>query len=155
MTQETKLCRKCNTVKPITDFYLARNGRASGDKLVRKTPCKRCSSDAAMAWQRADPERTKLQKKAWRLRSEYGISMEEYVALLTKQNGRCAVCGLEEARSNLGGGNYMLCVDHCHDTGAIRGLLCNNCNRALGLLNDSVDHLKEMIRYLTEGSGSN
>lgn len=155
MTEETKLCRKCETIKPLTDFYLVRNGKASGDKLVRKGSCKRCQSDGAAAWQRANPERTKQQKKAWRLRTEYGITLKEYEARLVAQSGRCAICGLDESRSNLGSGNFMLSVDHCHDSGAVRGLLCNNCNRAIGMLGDSPEILKRAIRYLTEGSDSN
>jgi hypothetical protein len=155
MIEETKLCRKCDTIKPLGDFYRARNGKASGDKLVYKTPCKSCQSGLARNWQLANPERTKRQKKAWRLRTDYGITIEEYEARLTAQSGRCAICGLDESRSNLGNGNFMLSVDHCHDSGAIRGLLCNNCNRAIGMLGDDPEILKRAIQYLVEGSGSN
>ena len=62
--------------------------------------------------------------------------------MLHRQNGVCAVCGV--------GGK--LHVDHDHETGLVRGLLCGSCNRALGLLKDNVDSLKMAIDYLERGS---
>ena len=146
-----KTCRGCMQPKTLDQFLASRTDPKTG-RVVLRSRCRTCGSATATAWQKANPERTKRQKKTWRLQSEYGISLEEYEALLVKQNSKCALCGIEESRSHLGGGNYMLCVDHCHDTGAIRGLLCNNCNRGLGFLGDRIETLEGAIRYLKEGS---
>lgn len=86
-------------------------------------------------------------KRAWRgqkLRAKYGIGLAEYETLLQAQNGKCAICGCVNQREG-----YSLAVDHCHLTGRIRGLLCNNCNRGIGLLNDSVVQLQKAIDYLS------
>ena len=68
--------------------------------------------------------------------------LDEYDFILEKQEGKCAICG---ASDNFG---RYLCVDHSHETGKIRGLLCNPCNQALGLLKDNVGILNNAIDYL-------
>lgn len=60
-----------------------------------------------------------------------------------KDNATCAIC--KKHKSNF---TRALAVDHCHTTGKIRGLLCTNCNRALGNIKDSIDNLKNAIEYL-------
>jgi hypothetical protein len=83
------------------------------------------------------------------LRKEFGIGLEEYGAMLEKQGGVCAICKQEE--TTVRAGRVMaLPVDHCHETGKIRGLLCNSCNRALGKFKDSVEHLLAAASYLEE-----
>jgi Recombination endonuclease VII len=70
----------------------------------------------------------------------YGISPAEYDALLAKQGGACAIC----RRRTKG----RLCIDHCHVTGMVRGLLCNECNGALGYLRDDQASLVAALAYL-------
>lgn len=81
------------------------------------------------------------------LKRTYKITMELYVKMLEEQKNRCKICG--------GDGFLMsenhklkLVVDHCHSSGAIRGLLCHNCNRGLGLFKDSSEVLNKAIQYL-------
>jgi Recombination endonuclease VII len=74
------------------------------------------------------------------LKRLYGISPAEYDALLAKQGGACAIC---RKRSK-----GRLCVDHCHVTGTVRGLLCNECNCALGYLKDDQASLVAALAYL-------
>lgn len=75
---------------------------------------------------------------------KYGITPEYYADLLDIQAGGCAICGALEEDQRDG----VLGVDHCHETGAVRGLLCENCNRAIGLLQDDPELLRMAIRYL-------
>ena len=101
-------------------------------------------------------ERTKEQKERNRMaqkRYQYGISAQEYEELLLKQDGKCAVCRNGETRMSRYGRVRSLSVDHCHTTGAIRGLLCDNCNNILGRANDSPAILRRLAAYLevTEG----
>lgn len=70
----------------------------------------------------------------------YNISKEEYINLLNKQNNKCVICKKIP--------NKKLGIDHCHKTGKIRGLLCNNCNSALGFLNDDMELVKNAYDYL-------
>lgn len=72
----------------------------------------------------------------------YGITVAQYNELILKQNGACAICKTE-------GNRQSLSVDHDHETGRIRGLLCHNCNLAIGLCHDSIEILKASIEYLT------
>jgi hypothetical protein len=81
------------------------------------------------------------------LKRRYGITVEEYDAMLEQQGNRCAIC-----RTDKPGGKGRFHVDHDHQTGEVRGLLCNNCNRALGHFKDNVLILEQAIRYLNEES---
>ncbi len=77
----------------------------------------------------------------------YGITYETYMGMYEAQNALCKICngvGFKMKPEN----SIMLVVDHCHTTGKVRGLLCHNCNRALGLLKDSAANLNSAINYL-------
>jgi hypothetical protein len=72
---------------------------------------------------------------------KYGLTVKDYTVLLELQHGVCAIC---LAAPNA----TRLVVDHCHHSNAVRGLLCHNCNKALGFLNDDVKRIEAMIAYL-------
>ena len=76
---------------------------------------------------------------------KYGISLEDYDRMFEKQNGNCKTCGLPEI-------NQRLAVDHCHETGKVRGLLCSRCNLVLGRVEENTETLWNMIEYLKEHS---
>lgn len=76
-----------------------------------------------------------------RRKAKYGITRDQYEALLDEQNGRCKICG-----GNFG---YDLRVDHNHGTGEVRGLLCANCNSGIGYLKDDPEIMKSAIQYLS------
>lgn len=80
-------------------------------------------------------------------RNAYGITCDEWEALYKTQGGVCAIC-LQEGFTMKESHVAKLMVDHCHTTGRVRGLLCHNCNRALGLLKDSTENLTRAIAYL-------
>ncbi len=71
----------------------------------------------------------------------YKLTIDQYEQLMIKQNGVCAICKNPES-------DRRLAVDHCHQSGKIRGLLCKSCNRALGLFQDSTDRIYKAINYL-------
>jgi hypothetical protein len=75
------------------------------------------------------------------LTRRYGLTIDQYRVLLDRQGGKCAICGGNE-------NGRRFAVDHCHDTGRIRGLLCMKCNTGIGKLRDSVDLLRKAIAYL-------
>lgn len=79
----------------------------------------------------------------------YGITVAEYDVMYDKQNGVCAICDLEEtAKDRITGKPRKLAVDHCHKTGKVRGLLCTNCNTAIGRLKDDLSLFRAAVRYL-------
>jgi hypothetical protein len=78
-----------------------------------------------------------------RLQREFGITLAEYNQMLVQQNGGCAIC-------NRLPGKRRVAVDHDHETGIVRGLLCTQCNQMLGLTRDSVTTLQSAIEYLSK-----
>lgn len=89
----------------------------------------------------AGKEAHKESERRRRYRRLYGITVEQYDAHVAAQGGTCAICGTAPEQ--------RLAVDHDHDTGAVRGLLCFTCNAGLGLLGDSVVRLARALAYLT------
>lgn len=81
---------------------------------------------------------------------ERGLSFDEYEALVVEHDNRCAICHQEETRKTSQSKDKVmrLCIDHSHDTGKVRGLLCHCCNTALGKLKDSLQLLESSIVYL-------
>jgi hypothetical protein len=113
--------------------------------------------EAKLAWDKANPEKRKQNHERFKtkrpdyfvnkhLKSSYGITVDDYNAILTVQNHKCAGCGIEDTKAP----RNKLYVDHCHKTNNIRGLLCQHCNTALGMVKDNPDTLLNLISYLRE-----
>ena len=92
-------------------------------------------------WRAANPERHAAARRRSDLWLTYGLTPEAYQALHDGQGGTCAVCSIRETKRSLH-------VDHDHVTGRVRGLLCNSCNRGIGLLKDDPRILRSAIAYL-------
>lgn len=85
-------------------------------------------------------------KDIWKdrqLKRTYNITLEQYNKLLQEQNHCCNICGAHESNFK-----KSLAVDHCHNTGVVRGLLCKNCNTGIGNFYDNVDIMKRAIEYI-------
>lgn len=80
--------------------------------------------------------------RGWQLK-QYGLTAADYQRMFDEQSGACAICGTLA-------GTRSLCVDHDHETGIVRGLLCIGCNTALGSFKDSIANLRNAVKYLTE-----
>lgn len=96
-------------------------------------------------WREKNPEAYKRNSGYFHERhilSTYGLTPEQYQAMLQSQGGRCKICGRTE--------KTRLAVDHCHKTGKVRGLLCTKCNSALGLFGDNVAIFQSAINYLND-----
>lgn len=128
-------CNKCKQEKPLTKFYkrsLSATPYMATPEARYEKVCKEC--------------RKSFMSDNFR-RYNYGLTQEEYQAKLEEQNHCCAICG-EKGKDNTKNGTGTLHVDHNHITGNIRGLLCRECNLAIGHLKDSVSILMRAIRYL-------
>lgn len=88
-------------------------------------------------------ERSALRQRKYRLKREFELTLEQYNDLFQKQQGRCAICGVHQSKIN-----KALAVDHSHRNNKIRGLLCMNCNRGIGLLKDDPSILQRAMIYL-------
>lgn len=92
-------------------------------------------------WAKANPDKI----LAAHLKRAYGISLADYDELLEAQGNRCAICGMTPEENG-----QRLLVDHDHETGEIRGLLCYSCNVGLGHFKDNPHNLAEAIKYLLD-----
>lgn len=156
-----KQCSKCKKEKPFNEF--AKDSRRY-DKLT--TQCKECRNAHSRQYYKDNPDKrislnkrqTENRKKYYdspegvissrraHLKRKYNITLEEYNQMSESQDNKCKICGQE----NMDGRYEVLAVDHCHTTGKIRGLLCGNCNLALGNFKDDIQLLKNAIIYLTK-----
>ncbi len=134
-TTGTRICTTCGVEKDITEFYL-RGGKRSPKS--RKSKCKKCEIIRLAA--SYDPNHYRDQH----LKRSYGITLNDYNQMLTEQNDCCAICGTD----NPGGKHGKFMVDHNHDTGEVRGLLCKRCNIAIGEFNDDPSILEKAVLYL-------
>lgn len=128
-SRDRKKCSSCGKEKTLQRFY--KDKRA---KDGRMSMCKVCRGKK---YDRGDSRRDR------NLKYRYGISIEEYDELLQQQKGACAICDKKYEK-----GSKQFHIDHCHDNGHIRGILCHDCNTALGKLGDSIDAIKKVLKYL-------
>jgi hypothetical protein len=94
-------------------------------------------------YKEANKEKATIWYRASHLRTEYGLTLEEYDILLKSQNNVCAICGKESKKK-------AMCVDHDHVTGKIRGLLCDLCNTGLGAFHDNPKLVAIAAEYLIQ-----
>ena len=151
-----KSCARCGETKSLEEFQRRRSmpsGRGSycvlcarvmgreKDHRIKADPVRKAARDA---YQKAHHRKTAL--------AVYSLTVEEYLALAEAQDECCAICGAVGLASrelvSVADRKYLLAVDHCHETGQIRGLLCTRCNSLLGMARDSEEILMAAVRYL-------
>jgi len=136
-----KVCKTCGEQKPIEDFP-ERYGYAGS----RRPHCKPCYREyMRLSYHKnkyKHPYNYEKDKNTKLLRS-FGISLDDYNSMLVEQNGGCAICGTTDT-----GKRNAFAVDHCHTTGEVRGLLCQNCNTAIGSLKDDENIMMNAINYI-------
>ena len=128
---ETRVCRLCNTEKDISCF--------SPTEAYR---CKPCRAEQQRNYRRNNRKQASAVHRLWK----YSMTKTEYESLFQFQEGVCAICLQPESEERWA----VLCVDHNHDTGEIRGLLCQSCNRGLAHFKDDIMNLIRATEYLIE-----
>lgn len=141
---DTKRCTQCGEEKPCAEFSKTRDGKYGP---VLRSNCKPCASNRAYQWYLDNRDHAIATQRNTKMLKAYGLTVSAYNTLSEAQGHRCAVCNEPETVAR-GDRVMFLAIDHCHNTGRIRGLLCSNCNRAIGLLKDNVDVLRKAIDYL-------
>ena len=148
MTQtkiQSKTCTKCKLDKSVDAFYW------HSQRKHYIPACKECISQAGkknfsenrekrnkqnQEWRRANPERSQVIKART---NGIKITWEQFSELKTLQDNKCALCQKELEKFH---------IDHCHDSGEVRGLLCPTCNWGLGLLGDTEETIERALNYL-------
>lgn len=141
---QKKYCsRKCSS-----EFWQKQNPEKANAKSLRHYWKHRESRlELGRKWRANNREKHRKLVRDWRAArrwAKYGLSNEQFDTLIKQQSGKCAVC---QSIPNDG-----LKVDHCHNTGIVRGLLCNPCNKALGFLRDDPVRIRELAEYIERNS---
>lgn len=153
-----KTCTYCVIEKTVSEFYVL-----GGNKKGFRPVCKECmylqktrgvnfnkeeriaykkrKKEKALEYRRRAKYHTTEKARDTALRIKYNITLCEFKKMKENQENKCYICKLFCDK---------LCVDHCHKTGKVRKLLCNNCNKSLGLLKENVKTVKNMVKYLEE-----
>jgi hypothetical protein len=97
---------------------------------------------------------TREKQRHYSLKRYYGLSLIDYAEMYRRQDGKCAICNLPETNKDRHGNVRVLAVDHCHETGSVRELLCYACNSMLGQAKDNIEVLLAGANYLRKHSGS-
>ena len=124
-----KNCYRCKSTKPLTDFYPRRDRTDAYTSM-----CKSCIAES-------DTRTWNMRRNNW-LQRNYGLSESDYQRMFDAQHGQCFIC------KKVPKSGQLLCVDHNHDTGKIRHLLCRRCNLILGLVYEDPILLDAMADYL-------
>ena len=147
MTESSKRCTKCHTVKPLGEF----RSRGGSLKHLLKSWCNACHFSTHRTWCAENQERVQEYRgrDPWTLVkrcARRGITPEEFVLAYEAQAGKCLICYDPITQMDSA-------IDHNHKTGEFRGILCKKCNRAIGMLRDSPTILRRAAEYLeTQGN---
>ena len=140
LTKIPHLCRTCGqSDRDQFQWVVSHTGKRIWQE---KHICKSCRVAKRSNYAPTSRDR----KKDAHLKALYGVSLEQYWEMLAAQGGRCLGCGALEADRPEGSRKWP--VDHNHVTGAVRGILCSPCNRALGLVRDDTATLLRLVDYL-------
>lgn len=129
-----KVCITCKERLPKSEFHLCR-------RQGHQSRCKSCRKRWSAEKYKADPELRERRRNGHYI-SRYGMTYDEVLALRERQDCKCAIC-----REELAGGRQEH-VDHCHESGVVRGILCSECNTGIGKLQDSPALLRVAADYL-------
>jgi Recombination endonuclease VII len=127
---EGRVCSQCGVYKPLSQFHKHKICLYGVEPM-----CKECRLRKRRVYNRRYPERIRNTD----LKAKYGMTIEDYNAMHTRQNGRCAICGTSEEK---------LVVDHDHKTGQVRELLCHLCNAMIGCAREDIAILTSAVAYL-------
>lgn len=141
-----KPCTICGKDEPEVTFWRYKPGTKHREGK-RFSKCKSCHNAERAANRAKCPEKAAATARRYKLKSNFGITPEQYDAMFSSQKGVCFIC--ERASPD----GRRLHVDHCHKTKKVRGLLCHDCNRGLGIFKDDPNLLRKAANYLNpEGS---
>lgn len=144
-----KVCRKCKEEKPLFDF-----NKHLTSKDCHRNECISCQKENTLRHREKHGKRLRAERRDWyrnnpekvhdrHLQEKFGITREDYLMMLAKQEGKCKICGTSET-----GKAKNFAVDHCHNTNKVRSLLCSTCNTGIGHLKDDPALLRAAANYL-------
>ena len=130
-----KTCPACKIEKDWEEYSISK---------TRGTPqnyCKPCSKERGKKYYKYNAHKDWVRK----LMSKYNLTEDGYLLIYKSQEGYCAICTIHQDSLD-----RRLCVDHCHDTNKVRGLLCDSCNTGIGKLGDKAEGVRKALKYLED-----
>lgn len=137
-------CKECAIARTRRYLELNRDEIRAKKAAAYKAAPER-DKERARNWYKENHELVSKRNRVSRLKNKYGITQKEYEEMAEAQQWKCAICGCIETGTK---NSYNLSVDHCHDTGLIRGLLCHYCNVGIGYFKENVNNMQNAINYL-------
>ena len=135
-------CNKCNEHKPVSHFF-----KEASSKRGYRYACKDCEAPRFKKYRTDNQEKVSATRLKWRRTKVYNFPPELFDERFNEQGKVCAICKASKA-----GGRGTFHADHNHDSSKPRGVLCHNCNIALGNFKDNPEILQAAIEYLNKHS---
>lgn len=142
------MCTGCKEELPESSFY------KRGDTNRLRSECKSCIANKAKV-RNSKPETKELNRARSRkyILKQYGLTEDEFLGMLGEQGNVCKICHVDLlSTGSMDDLVKVACVDHCHHTGVVRGILCRRCNSGLGYFRDEVALVEKAVEYL-RGTG--
>ena len=148
--KDLKKCKACSIEKPIEEYHISHQGKTGP---IYKSKCKICIREYHREEYHnlTDVKKRERRNKntcnnaeyrqSYRLKSRYGLTTEDFSAMIVEQQNKCKICKCDMDPPQ---------VDHSHNTGKVRALLCRPCNTSLGLLKENPQTLRNMITYIND-----
>jgi hypothetical protein len=133
-----KKCSSCKTVKPLSEFY---HRREPNRKDQLQSECKECNKARRSKWWKS--EEGKKSSANTKLKRRFGLTLVQYEQKVVDVGGNCEICGATKSYNG-----HRLAIDHDHDTGDFRGILCKSCNLGIAAFQDNVSLMEKAIAYL-------
>ena len=127
-----KRCPICGELKERSEYW---KWKSRQDGLAAY--CIPCFTERNAKWNKNNPEKSLDTRRAVKRKIDFGISREDYEKMLINHNNSCAIC-----KNKIG---WEAAVDHCHNSGKVRGLLCRSCNLGLGAFKDNIETIRKEI----------
>lgn len=139
ISETMPICIVCSEKKPIRMMSKSYHGL-----------CTTCSTKKSRLWAKENPNEWERMRRKSHLKKKYGITIEEYDKMVNAQKGVCAICkgSLTDSRG------FRPHIDHCHKSNVVRGVLCGDCNKGLGLFKDDKERIFNAYKYLTNESNN-
>ena len=159
----TKVCNKCGKKKPLSDFHKHKIERDGHTSICKKCRCfdsaewrknnpkkvkesyRKFGKEYNKKYRQENPDKYKLYLRKSKLKTFYGVSLDDYNEMFSNQKGCCEICGKHQSQEN-----RALSVDHNHTTGEVRKLLCGRCNLLVGQIETNIDIIDSVFNYLKD-----
>lgn len=135
----SRVCDQCDTRQDITEFFWTNKRKG------RRRKCKTCVILNAKKYRENNRDKYREYSFKWHLNANYQMSIDEYRNLLSEQSNSCFICLRPFDLNDQARRPHL---DHCHETGKVRGILCFRCNTALGKFQDNPDLLRKAAEYV-------